>query len=209
VPAVLAAWWRFDAKAGDQVADASGHGHAGKLVAAERVPGRTGGALRFDGRGYVEVAGLGSFEAASVAAWVKADQLLNTWSPILFTWNWEPADFHFSLLRDGKPNLAVNSGGQAIHRQAYASAGDGKWHHVAVVADGRTGGGVTFYVDGHRTGSHDLEAGLPFDLDRLRLGAYNLWERTPGNNFHGTLDDVRVYRGMLTAEQVAALAAGH
>ena len=45
-------------------------------------------------------------------------------------------------------------------------------------------------------------------MDHFRLGAWNRWEGSPANNFHGELSDVRVYSGMLTDEQAAQLAAG-
>ena len=207
VPAQLVAHWSFDEGQGEKAADASGSGHPGKIVGAKWTKGPKGNALLFDGKGYVEAQGLGSFEAASVTLWARADALKNTWSPMLFTWNWEPADFHFSLLRDGLVNLAVNPGeGSAIHNHSRSSAGDGRWHHLAVVADSRPGGYVTFYIDGRKDAEALVDSGLAFDLDRLRLGAYNCWERAPDNNFHGALDDVRVYRGMLTDRQVADLA---
>jgi len=208
IPARLVAWWRLDEQAGAVAADASGKGHDAKVVAAgwER-DGRVGGALTFDGRGYVEFADLGSFEAISVALWVKAGELTNTWSPLLFRNEWEQSAFHLSLLRSGQVNVAVNAGhNAALHTTAKGSVGDGKWHHVAVVCDGRFGGAVRFYIDGRLDAERELDAGLAIVLDRGRLGAYNVWERSPANNFHGILDDVRVYRGSLTDQQVAHLA---
>jgi len=206
VAATLVAWWPLDEGKGKQVADASRNGHTGKVVGVTWTQGKRGGALAFDGKGYVEVEGLGDFETVSVALWVKADALTNTWSPLLFTWDFKPRDFHFSLLRDGAPNVAVNSSGSHLHRHGHASAGDGAWHHVAVVYDARPGGWVRFYVDGRLCGDLMADAGTTLDLDRFRLGAYNGWQGNPGNNFHGALDDVRVYRGMLTDPEVASLA---
>ena len=40
----------------------------------------------------------------------------------------------------------------------------------------------------------------------MRLGGYNVWEKSPGANFHGALDELRLYRGTLTDAQVTALA---
>lgn len=206
VPATLVAHWPFDDRKGPRAADASDNGHDGKVVGATWTTGQRGGALAFNGKAYVEVDGLGDFETVSVALWVRADALRSRWSPLLFTWDFTPQDFHFSLLRDGAPNVAVNSGGSHLHRHGHASAGGGRWHHVAVVYDARPGGWVRFFVDGRLSGDLMADAGTTLDLDRLRLGAYNGWEGTPANNFHGALDDVRIYRGMLTDEQVARLA---
>ena len=54
----------------------------------------------------------------------------------------------------------------------------------------------------------DWRLGCRLDLDRFRLGAWNRWEGSPGNNFHGELDDVRIYSGMLSDEEAAQLAKG-
>ena len=42
-------------------------------------------------------------------------------------------------------------------------------------------------------------------LTGVRLGGYNRWEHKAGRNLHGTLDELRVYRGMLSGEQIAEL----
>jgi hypothetical protein len=43
-------------------------------------------------------------------------------------------------------------------------------------------------------------------LTGVRLGAYNVWKKRPGANFHGVLDDFRIYRGLLTKDQIRTLA---
>ena len=43
-------------------------------------------------------------------------------------------------------------------------------------------------------------------LTGVRLGAYNVWKKRPGTNFHGVLDDFRIYRGLLTEDQIRTLA---
>ena len=84
---------------------------------------------------------------------------------------------------------------------------DGQWHHVVLVGDLRPGGFLAFYIDGALDRRHALFGdGMPVQLTGVRLGGYNVWERTPGANFNGSLDDVRIYRGMLTAEEIRSLA---
>ena len=79
----------------------------------------------------------------------------------------------------------------------------GEWHHVAVVCDPRYDGEARFYVDGKPAGAKPLDLGIPLALSAYRLGAWSSW---PDNNFHGALDDVRLYRGLLTDAEVATLA---
>lgn len=82
----------------------------------------------------------------------------------------------------------------------------GAWHHVAVVCDPRVGGMVRFYLDGKLAGTKALDLGVPLDLSAYRLGAWKSWEGNPANNFHGSLAEVRLYRGLLSGAEVAALA---
>jgi|GEM_PF-3338432 len=69
-----------------------------------------------------------------------------------------------------------------------------------------TNGVIRFYLDGKPAGSKPFDLGIPLDLTAYRLGAWKAWETKPANNFHGTLDDMRVYRGTLTDTEVASLA---
>jgi hypothetical protein len=210
VSAQLLAWWRFDEGGGDTAQDASGHKHHAKIVRATRTPdAKLGEALKFDGNAHVEAGGLGSHETLSVALWVKAGELKNTWSPLLFTSTAQQSAFHFSLLRDGTPNVAINVGGKNwIHSRARRSLADGQWHHLAVVCDSRIGGYIQFFVDGRKDTDAPLDTGVSLDLSAFRLGAWSAWERNPDNNFHGHLDDVRLYTGLLKDAEVADLAKG-
>ena len=208
LPAQLLAWWPLDESAPDVADDASGHGHEAKIVGAASSEGLGGHrARRFDGRAYIESGGLGSHEALSIALWIKADSLNNSWNPLLFCHDGQRGAVHFSLLSDGTPNVAVNSGDwNWTHRKAGTALSRGKWHHVALVCDARLGGSAQFYVDGRPVKRQRLGLGQQLDLYRFRLGAWNRWETTPANNFHGEIADVRIYSGMLTDSEVTELA---
>ena len=84
-----------------------------------------------------------------------------------------------------------------MHRPARQPVPLNKWRHVAVVCDGRPGGEIRFYLDGQRDCTSQLGVAVPLDLDAFRLGAWKNWQDTPDNNYHGGLDEVRIYRGML------------
>jgi hypothetical protein len=121
----------------------------------------------------------------------------------------KPGTVHFSLLSDGTPNVAINTGGENwTHRKARTSLADGKWHHVVLVCDARLGGSVRFYVDGRLSHEERMAIGQRLDLDGFRIGAWNRWASSPANNFHGEMDDVRIYSGMLTDEEATHLAQG-
>ncbi len=161
----------------------------------------------FSGKSWVRAGGFGKHEAISVAMRVKTDNLDRRWNPLLFTENGNPSAFHFSLLTDGTPNVAINIGpGPWVHNRALTVVPGGEWHHVAVVCDARYGGRIRFFVDGNRAGDAPLDLGIPLDLDAFRIGAWNRWENNPNSNFHGMIDDIRIYSGSLTDEQVRELA---
>ena len=209
VPARLAGWWPMDENAGPVTADATGGGAEGRLLGAQWVPGRLGSALAFHGREAVEMAGLGSFETMSIALWVKADATPNQWSPLVFVDQWKPRAVHFSLLASGAPNVALFADdGRHVHQSAAGSVGLGRWHHVALLLDTRAGGSTRFYLDGRLDRELDSHVEHPLVLDAFRLGAYKPWQRQAGANFQGALDDVRIYRGLLSDGQIADLAAG-
>jgi len=210
LPARLLARWPLDDVASGVATDASGAERHAQAVGVARCAGRDGrGAGSFDGQGYLECAELGAHEALSIALWVKAGTLTNTWNPLLFCHEGQRGAVHFSLLADGVPNVAINTGDwNWTHRKARNTLADGQWHHVALVCDGRLGGYVRFYVDGRLSSQQRLSLSQPLDLYRFRIGAWNRWEHTPANNFHGEIADVRVYHGMLTDEQAGQLAAG-
>lgn len=79
---------------------------------------------------------------------------------------------------------------------------DGQWHHVAGTFDGKL---LRLYIDGKKVSEREQPGKLaPGRPTPASIGAYN-GRHEP---FHGGIDDMRVYTGALTEEQVAQLAAG-
>ncbi len=79
---------------------------------------------------------------------------------------------------------------------------DGQWHHVAGTFDGKQ---MRLYIDGKKVGELPQPGKLAPGRPTVgSIGAYN------GRNepFNGGIDDMRVYTGALTEEQVAQLVAG-
>jgi len=201
LPAELLALWRRGAETNERVTFNAQRSTLNAQVRVEGLP------ECFDGKAFVKGAPAGEQEAVSVALWLRADELKNRWTPLLFTDGRDTSALHFSLLEDGAPNIAINTGNENWkHVRADAVVKPGEWHHVAVVCDPRLEGEVRFYIDGRPAGVKRLDLGVPLALAAYRLGAWNAWENAPANNFHGSLDDVRLYRGLLTDTEVAALA---
>ena len=208
LPAELLAWWPLNEANNGTTPDASGNKHDGLAAAAEwTADGRGGRALTFDGKGYFSAGGLGRQQAVSVGLRVHPSRLTHRWSPLLFTDSRKSGAFHFSLLTDGTPNVAINFDDKNwMHRRARGQVKIDKWHHVAVVCDARPGGQIRFYLDGRLDSATRLNVNVTLDMDAFRLGAWKSWQHAPQNNFQGSIDDVRVYRGLLTNAQVKKLA---
>ncbi len=73
-----------------------------------------------------------------------------------------------------------------------------EWHHLAVAFDGS---GTQLYLDGALVGSTPYTGGLATvsGPDRHFVGACSL---NPTNSFHGQLKEVRLWRGVRSAEQI-------
>jgi hypothetical protein len=165
-----------------------------------------GQAMRLKGAGYISVEGLENQEAISVSLWINPSATPNRWNPLLFTDSGDQGAFHFSLLDDGTPNVAVNSGErQWTHRRAGAALSVNQWNHLVVTCDPRYGGKIAYYIDGRVDSEHPFDLGVSLDLSSFRLGAWKSWEKNSGAGFRGLLDEVRIYRGSLTEQEVADL----
>ncbi len=214
LPAQLLARWPLDDLSSGAVIDASGQQQPARAVNITSCTGPGGQeAAYFSGGSYIQCDGLAVHDAVSIAMWVKPDTLGNTWNPLLFCDEGKPGAVHMSILSEGVPNVAINTGDwNWVHRRGQMSLADGKWHHLVLVCDARYGGSVRFYIDGRLVDDLRLSLARQLDLYGFRIGAWNRWEDTPASNFHGGISDVRVYSGMLTKqeiEQIAAVNAGH
>jgi hypothetical protein len=121
-----------------------------------------------------------------------------------------PANAGYALaIRDGSVEFAVSDGGPIQSIAAPEPAPDA-WHFVAGVLD-RDAGEARLYVD-PKDASPAAVAPLPelASLDTNIHFAIGALTGSPAahdsEHFEGRIDDVRVYRGALTGEQVLALA---
>jgi hypothetical protein len=111
-------------------------------------------------------------------------------------------------LRGGKlhVNLVARWLDDALRVETRRSPPSGRWHHVLMTYDGsRVAGGIKVYVDGQLEPLHINLDGLNQDFrtgQPLRVGAGG----GSASHFHGRIDDVRIYREVLTAADAEMLA---
>ncbi len=224
-----AAWWKFDEGRGHSIADSSGHGLTGTVVDAAWDTGVRSSALRFAGTGQ-RVAGLDSAHVLprvnmprTLAAWVRAENPNGDIAGILhFGDSPGPSSYdapQLMLLPDGRPAFAnqgyAGIGGDRSLAVASQRILDGRWHHLAgTLADGR---GI-LYLDGVPSAVTAMRS-----VPRATSSWFSSWTPswlpwTPAtpwaiashfdqsrSGFHGSLDDVRIWRRALRPAEVAAL----
>ncbi|WP_226646808.1 PA14 domain-containing protein [Microbulbifer variabilis] len=186
--------------------------------------GYEGSAAYFNGEGVlhywetypiVDFLNLHTSQDFSFAIWVKTDTSV-TEEQILISNKYyygRNGGFAFTTSSNGSIKALISAQDHDNHSyntvRVEATQGvidDGNWHHVAMVAD-FSSEQLTLYVDGEVVGQGDLST---------LVGEINQYESAIGDGsgggdgssqgFQGYLDDLRIYRKALTAQEVAQLA---
>jgi len=199
-------YWAFDGS-GATVVNGIGTNHGQVQGDLARTEGKDGQAVAFDGKGYVRIdtAPYLSAPAYTFAAWVN---LSNTGDYQYIVWRGGP-DFpemtqcrNLDIWVTMEGTLAglldyKNDAEPRLHLVGAATVADGKWHHVALVNDGKT---ATFYVDGKQDGQDTLAGPLADNDFPLWIGA------RPGDvAATGVIDEVIFFDRALTPDEVAAM----
>ncbi len=204
----------------------------GKDAAGRTTPalaaGRMGQAASFDGKSFIQfdgdIAGFDSYgsgrgalgandptvtfdDAYTMAAWIyptAPSGAIVTRDEDVF----EP-NGHGLNLKDGRIeyDLVTKWVDEGIRLRTEKSIGLNQWHHVALTYDGsRWANGVRIYIDGENQKLEifvdDFNSQGAVKREPLRIGAGG----GPENRFHGSIDDVRIYKRALTQAEAGMLA---
>jgi Concanavalin A-like lectin/glucanases superfamily/MBG domain/MBG domain (YGX type)/Bacterial Ig domain len=204
----LAGHWKLDEVAGNTASDSSSHNnHAVVNRVFEWTTGYIGNALHLGyGGGYADYGFL--YDAPSlrpnqftVSIWVRADMkpsaMLVPYSLFFTKLDWVAnTGFEFGYLLPGQLGLRVMTGTDVFAREELTVPLDDLetgWHHLCAVYDGnylrlyRNGSEIA----GKRIGNIQINHGE-------RIGAF-------GQNFMGTIDDLRLYNRALSPTEVEEL----
>ncbi|HUT89027.1 MAG TPA: FG-GAP-like repeat-containing protein [Thermoguttaceae bacterium] len=210
----LLAHWKLDETGGDAIADSAGN-HTGINHGAELgQPGvlATAAALNPAEDDFVDLGESLQLDAGNqvtVSAFVYPESFsppdsqnrANSRNGILGD---SHTRFIFALTDGGRPVFVWDPGDrefQTIDADPGDAVPPGVWSHVAVTRNGAT---MMLYVDGVVKKIGGEFSSAPFaKLGRMHLGRVN---GSPGRDFHGRLDDVRVYDRALSATEIRALA---
>ena len=194
----LMGWWTFDGHA----LDTSGNERHGTINGNPGFgPGVFGQALELDGDDYVIIDGYKGTEdrsAFSITAWVKTT---NGDNRTIVCWG-SSGGGNRSELRILNDIIRWNTGNGNI--EANTSPTDGEWHHIAVTLADNTAiasDGIKIYVDGvdDTITSSDSSSWAVISGEDFGIG---IRVTHSDRYFIGSIDDVRFYDKVLTAEEV-------
>ena len=198
------AHWQLDETSGTEAFDYAGGHHGEVLKGATWNPaGQINGALEFDGvDDHVEVPhddALSLTSAFTISAWIYNQS--SSFSGSYRIVSKEPTGSNAGVwLSTQAGSFWMGIGGNFFSPPISLEVD--RWYHVAGSFDDATDQ-MAMYVNGVRVLGESTTATIAPNTDPLIIGGN--WE---GFKFwHGLLDDVRIYDRMLTADEVAALAA--
>ena len=196
----LVAAYSFDEGTGTSVSDGSGSGNGGTITGGAKwsATGKFGGALVFDGsNARVDVpnsAALQLSSAMTLEAWVKPAQVSSTWRDVVYKGN---DNYYLEATTDRSSKAAGAATIGSAKQRAFSSnpLATNTWSHLAVTYDGTK---ISLYVNGNRISRKRSRGRSHARRARLQIGGDNIY----GQNFAGTIDEVRVYNIALSASAI-------
>jgi len=207
--------YNFDEGSGTTVYDASGNGHDGRIVGNLQwvADGYRGGALRFSGSGgnYVDMGTSRDLQPSSITVsyWIKRTQQWTGENMVLWfkpEGNWSGNGFF--LTYNGNSNIMVVDGTDnfyvPINMNTFLPLNE--WTHVVVTFDSSTKK-AAIYKNG--VAQPIATSGTPSSITsttsvkKLGVSGYG-----NGAQLNAVLDDLRIYAGAMTADQVRKLYEG-
>jgi hypothetical protein len=203
----MVGWWKFDETSGAAGKDASGKSKPIDFKGDVKwEKGKIGNCVTLNGTdtfGFVE----GNFKLATytISVWFKADK--DTMKRMDIVSAYAPGVMHGMLLE-----ISLDATLRYLHRFPLGQSGgvnintegeyrDGKWHHVALV---KTAKDITIYVDGVVGATSEELSEDPGEPFNVAVGCLDN-ERALDRVLNGSIDDLRLYDGALSADQVKEL----
>ncbi len=190
----LVGYWKLDEPNGsDACLDASGHGNVGTPHGTTVADGKVKRARSFDGHSdYIDLPGVSTPGAITVATWVYADTFLQ--NGFIITKN--PVNTQWALFLEF--GVLKWRGGAAGATISCAGPSNQNWHHIV----GRQKGvEASLYVDGRLCASGTLPL-IGNASSGISLGRY---DTVNFDYFLGRIDEVRIYNRALSETEISEL----
>jgi alpha-N-arabinofuranosidase len=211
IPALLKGHWKFDEGSGNLVADDSGNGNTGTLMSDTSWSNGIIGPFSASFKGIsdsfmiINKPVVDTSQSFSVSAWVKMNALDNFQTAVCIEGN-HVCEFYLQWRLDtGKFALSVTNNDKNSPDAEFVSAKSGPetgvWYHLVGISDGTS---LKLYVNG------ELQESKPFHPS-WRANGPTIIGRAKYNDaeddfFNGQIDDVRLYSGVLTDQEISVLA---
>jgi len=197
----LVGWWTFEDIDSGLAMDRSGWDRHGFLMGnPQRVPGRFGRGIQFDGvDDYIETGYAEDLAQWTVCVWVK--------SPVAPAWDLESGPVHreanYQLNWDHRnPRFRGAAGlrmGEIWYPASFGALFGNRWYHLAATFDGTA---LKAYVDGVLiTSNPDAQGIASAEPGTLTFGKHAWAEYF----FTGTIDDVQLYDRALTQTEIVKI----
>jgi len=200
-------WKMNDNAASTTVTDSTAYGHNGTAqqnTSVLHVDGKIDGALTFNGTSdYIVVSDTDDLDIGtsdfSVSFWIKT-----TTAATMRLISKRDGNIGYEVYTYSTDGITFFIGDSAsfVTKVSPTSISDGNWHHVVVTFD-RDGDGI-IYIDGQLDVTRDISAqsgSLATAMD-LYIGRISY---SDSFHFNGDLDDVRIYKKVLSPEEVTQL----
>lgn len=212
-------FWKFDEVSGSTAIDNSGQGNHGTINGATRATGKIGQALSLDGmNGYVDAGSatvLDNIDIKTVSAWIKLNSFgEGSAGRIIDKDDGNNDGWFFFVNNTASANLQSVAyfdsfgAGPGIWSSPTNSILTGGWYHVVMVYN-RTSytNDPLFYINGSIviTTENTTPPSSAADNDSLRSVFVGNRSATADRTFNGIIDDVRIYKRALTADEVKRL----
>lgn len=207
-PRELLLHWDFDEVSGTTASDSAGANDGTFLETGgtiTRGEGILGGALTFPNTTDTAVIALTQLVDAypfAMSGWVKTVASANDTFAVLGTNT--NGEYHSLLVQNGVAKGLARAGdffytnGPAVN--------DDTWHHIIMVFEHV--GSARIYVDGVLGQERATQVGEFTLPDRFAVGALARTDTSVVDPFDGSVDDVSFWKGIITANEAAALAGG-
>ncbi len=201
----LVAHWPLDEGSGTIAVDLSGNGHDGTIGGtANWVAGQIGLALDFDGSStYIDMDDRVVEGTFTLAMWLKPRDIPYT-SDYYAVWHndsWGSGDVHVHLRNTTSLwNVDINTG-PAVTGTTVLQADE--WYHCVVTVTDEGGNASQIYINGVLESTGAGGGGTAY----MGPGNFGSWNNS-GRNYHGLMDDIRIYDHVLSEVEIMGAMAG-
>jgi len=204
----LIAEWKFDEPTGSTAYDSENDHDCTIFGSTNRVTGKYGNALDFDGStSYLNCGDSPAFnfgtDSYSIEFWLKTTQVTGEGDILEKTVNWN--DKMFAIFHDGNMWSYMYNGTNDDWAETTAVVNDDVWHHIVA---GRNYTHLLVYVDGELNASKLLEVPDNWIVDNagnLSIGADITMLPTIRTPYEELLDNVRIWNKILSDQEVENL----